>query len=258
MIGAYSAESYGKTYVIFGQAGGFPNALLYTEKARNQWIEDLIKSYIERDLPGLGFPANPIQSRRLWTMLSHLNGQTLNYNSLASSLQLSSPTVKTYIDFFENSFLVKRLYPYFFNIKKRIVKSPKIYLTDSGILHRLLNINDFEALQGFPLIGQSWESYVVNQIVSKLKNSMEVFYYRTKNGSEIDLVFVKSLKAIATAEIKYSSTPNLSKGNTHAINTIGVNSNFVIVPDSEDYLIRENVRICSLKDFVLIYLPKLS
>ncbi len=181
----------------------------------------------------------------------------LNYSNLASSLQLTSPTIKSYIDFFENSFLVKRLYPYYFNIKKRIVKSPKIYITDTGILHRLLNINDFESLQSYPFIGNSWESYVVNQITSLLTGNIDLFFYRTKNGSEVDLVFVKSMKIVATAEIKYTSTPKLTTGNTHAINTIGANKNFIITPQSEDYLIKENIRICSLEDFLVKYLSSL-
>jgi len=237
--------------------GGYPNALLSSNPVALQWIDDFIKSYTERELPGLGFPANPIQTRRFWIMLSHLNGQILNYSNLASSLQLSSPTIKSYIDFFENSFLVKRLYPYYFNIKKRIVKSPKVYLTDTGILHRLLNINDFEALQAYPNIGNSWESYVVNQVTSLLTGNTELFFYRTKNGSEVDLVFVKSMKIVATAEIKYTSAPKLTSGNTHAINTIGAKKNFVITPQSEDYLLKENVRICSLQDFLIKYLPEL-
>ncbi len=237
--------------------GGFPNALLSSNPDALQWIDDFIRSYSDRDLPGLGFPAHRIQTRRFWIMLSHLNGQMLNYSNLASSLQLTSPTIKSYIDFFENSFLVKRLYPYYFNIKKRIVKSPKIYITDTGILHRLLNINDFESLQSYPFIGNSWESYVVNQITSLLTGNIDLFFYRTKNGSEVDLVFVKSMKIVATAEIKYTSTPKLTTGNTHAINTIGANKNFIITPQSEDYLIKENIRICSLEDFLVKYLSSL-
>ncbi|NOX85858.1 MAG: ATP-binding protein [Chlorobi bacterium] len=237
--------------------GGFPPALLSPREVSIQWLDDFIKSYTERDFPVLGFPANPIQTRRFWIMLAHLNSQILNYSNLSSSLQLSSPTVKSYIDFFENSFVIKRLYPFYFNIKKRIVKSPKIYLSDTGILHRLLNINDFEALQSHPEIGNSWESYVINQITSRLTGNTELFFYRTKNGSELDLVFVKGMRIHATAEIKYSSSPKLTTGNTYAINTIGTKNNFIITPYSEDYLLRENVRTCSLFDFLEKYLPGL-
>lgn len=239
--------------------GGFPLAITNSDiEMSKQWLDDFIRSYTQRDLPTLGLAANPILIQRLWTMLAHLNGHLINYSDIGRSLQISSPTIKTYIDFFESSFLVRRLQPYFINIKKRIVKSPKIYLTDTGILHRLLNIADFESLQAYPLIGNSWESYAINQIDALLNANLELYYYRTKDGSELDLVFVKSLKPIATAEIKYTSSPSLSTGNTRAINTLGTDNNYIITPASEDYLARENVRVCSLSDFINKYLPELK
>jgi len=191
-------------------------------------------------------------------MLAHLNGQILNYTDIGRSLQISSPTVKTHIDYFEGSFLIKRLQPYYFNINKRIVKSPKIYLTDTGILYRLLNISDFESLQAYPLIGNSWESYVINQVSTLLNANIELYYYRTKDESELDLIFVKSLKPVATAEIKYISSPSLTAGNTRAINTLETDVNYVITPASDDYLIRENVRVCNLFDFLNKYLPEIK
>ena len=254
-------------YEIFGKRnlydhwfiGGFPLALLNsnTETAK-QWIDDFIKSYSQRDLPALGLSANPIVIQRLWMMLAHLNSQVLNYSEIGRSMQISSPTIKTYIDFFESSFLIKRLQPFYFNIKKRIIKSPKIYISDTGVLHRLLNIFDFESLQAFPIIGNSWESYVVNQVIPLLNTNIELYYYRTKDGSELDLVFVKSLKPIATAEIKYTSSPSLSTGNTRAINTLATDINFIITPASEDYFMRGNVRVCCLFDFLKKHLPEIK
>jgi predicted AAA+ superfamily ATPase len=239
--------------------GGYPLSLLNPDQEiSNLWLDDFINSYIQRDLPALGLSSNPILTRRLWIMLSHLNGQILNYSDIGRSLQISSPSVKNYIDYFENSFLIKRLEPFFINIKKRIVKSPKIYLTDTGILHRLLNITDFEGLQAYPMIGYSWEGYVFNQLMTLLNPGIELHFYRTKDGSEVDLVFVKGLQPIATAEIKYTSTPSLSAGNTRAINTLGADNNFVITPASEDYLMRENVRVCSLPEFLSKYLPAIQ
>lgn len=238
--------------------GGYPLSLLNPDQEiSNLWLDDFIISYIQRDLPALGLSANPILTRRLWIMLSHLNGQILNYSDIGRSLQISSPSVKNYIDYFENSFLIKRIEPFFINIKKRIVKSPKIYLTDTGILHRLLNIIDFEGLQAYPLIGYSWEDYVLNQIIALLNEGVELNFYRTKDGSEVDLVFVKGLQPIATAEIKYTSSPSLSAGNTRAINTLGAEKNFIITPVSEDYLMRENVRVCNLLTFLTNYLPNI-
>ena len=239
--------------------GGFPPALLSSGiKTARQWLADFIKAYVERDLPSFGLGSSPQQTMRFWTMLAHLNGQLLNYSGIGRSLGLSSPTVKSYVDFFENSFLIKRLEPYSFNIKKRIVKSPRIYLSDTGILHRLLNISDFEHLQANPVIGNSWEAFVYNQINAVISPDVETCFYRTKDGSEIDLVFVKSLKAVASAEIKFTSTPSLTAGNTRAINTLGTRLNFIITPHSEDYLLRPDVRICNILDFLSKYLPEIE
>ncbi len=239
--------------------GGFPLAQINPDSEMSQqWLNDFIKSYAQRDLPALGLTANPILIQRLWTMLAHLNGQVINYSDIGRSLQISSPSIKTYIDFFESSFLVKRLQPYYINIKKRIVKSPKIYLSDTGILHRLLNIADFESLQAYPLLGNSWESYVLNQIISLVNSNIELYYYRTKDGSELDLVFIKSLKPVATAEIKYTSSPTLTAGNTRALNTLKTDVNYIITPGSEDFLLRENVRVCKLIDFLNKYLPEIK
>jgi len=239
--------------------GGFPLSLLgHDLKASQIWMDDFIRSYIERDLPNLGFVSTPVQTRRFWTILAYLNGQLLNYSEIARSIEISMPTVKSYIDFFENSYLVKRLNPFSYNIKKRIVKSQKLYLSDTGILHRLLNISDFESLMANPIIGNSWEAYVFNQITSQLDPNIELCFYRTKEGSELDLIFVKSLKPIAGAEIKFSSTPALTAGNTRAIKTLGTNYNYLITPYSDDYLIRNNVRVCNIKDFLHKYLPEIK
>ena len=236
--------------------GGYPPALLAEDIEISWiWLNDFINSYAERDLPALGFPGNPVQAKRIWTMLAHLNGQVLNYSDLANSLQLSSPTIRSYIDFFENAFLIRKIQPYFFNIKKRIVKSPKLYLQDTGILHQLLNIQDAEALHGYPYIGYSWEAYVINQIAALINPEIELCYYRTKNDTELDLVFVKNFQAIATAEIKYTSAPKVTAGNTVAIKTIGTSENFIITPDSEEYPARENIRVCGIQDFLNKYLP---
>lgn len=239
--------------------GGYPLSLLNPEvEMSGIWLDDFITGYILRDLPALGLPANPVLTRRLWIMLCHLNGQVLNHTEIAKSLQISSPTVKTYLDFFENSFLIRRIPPFFINIKKRLIKSPRVYLTDTGILHRLLNVLSFEDLQAHPVIGASWENYVINQIITLADPKVELNFYRTRDGNEIDLVFVKSLIPVATAEIRFTSALSLTAGNTIAINTIGAKMNFIITPSSDDYLIRETVRVCSLDDFLVKYLPNIS
>lgn len=237
--------------------GGFPDALLApSDNLWLKWIQSFIKTYIEKDLPLLGMPASPITTQRLWTMLAHLHGRELNYSQLSKALEISVPTVKTYIDFLEHAFLIRRLRPYSNNIKKRLVKTPKIYIRDSGLLHYLNAIYSMEDLRNNVLIGNSWEGFVIEQISQILPETFNLYYYRTSDGSEIDLVFVKGNRTVASAEIKYSSTPGLSKGNTISIQDLGTENNYIITPEGEDYMAKENVRVCSLVDFLVKYLPK--
>lgn len=190
-------------------------------------------------------------------MMAYLNGQLFNATNLANSLDVTTPTVKRYIDFLEEAFLLKSLHPFSWNMKKRLVKSPKIYLTDTGILHYLTGITDLNSLAGNPIVGSSWESFVVNQLMALKKIQIELYFYRTHQGTEVDLVFTKGLKVVATAEIKYSNSPQLSKGNYLAFEDLKAPVNFVITPSSDDYLFRQDIRICSLKTFISTYLPLL-
>jgi predicted AAA+ superfamily ATPase len=132
------------------------------------------------------------------------------------------------------------------NIGKRLVKSPKLFFRDTGILHHLLGIQDFEGLQGNIHIGNSWEGYVIEQIIANLKNEVEPYFYRTKDKAELDLVLVKNSQVKATIEIKYGNAPNLSKGNTLAIQDLGANINLIVTPQADDYWYRPNIRICSI------------
>jgi predicted AAA+ superfamily ATPase len=190
-------------------------------------------------------------------MMAHLNGQLFNASTVAKSLAISVPTVKRYVDFLEEAFLLKSLHPFVWNISKRITKTPKVYLTDSGIFHHLIGITDFIELTGNPIIGNSWEAFVINQIDALKKDRTDIYFYRTHQGSEVDLVFSKGFKVLATAEIKYSNSPHLTKGNIIAFEDLKAQINYVITPSSDDFLLKENVRVCSLKTFVFNYLPSL-
>ncbi|QGY44615.1 AAA family ATPase [Maribellus comscasis] len=238
--------------------GGFPKALLAKSEDRaQQWLANFISTYLNRDLLQLGLNASPNVIRNLWSMMGHLNGQLLNATAIGKSLGLSTPTVKKYIDFLEEAFLLKSLHPFSWNMQKRLVKSPKIYLTDTGILHQLLGISDFTDLAGNPIIGSSWESFVINQILALKKNKIDIYFYRTHHGAEVDLVFTKGLNVVATAEIKYSNSPHLTKGNFFAFDDLNAPVNYVITPSSDDYLIKNNVRVCSLRTFIFKYFPLL-
>jgi hypothetical protein len=138
-----------------------------------------------------------------------------------------------------------------------LVKSPKIYLTDTGILHQLIGITDFVNLSGNPIIGSSWESFVMIQILALKKKKIDIYFYRTHHGAEVDLVFAKGLTVIATAEIKYSNSPQPTKGNFIAFEDLDAPMNYVITPSSDDYLIKDKIMVCSLKSFISNYLPGL-
>jgi len=238
--------------------GGFPDMLFAKkDELANRWMENFISTYLNRDLLQLGLNASPKIIRNLWTMMAYLNGQLLNATTLGNSLGVSTPTVKRYIDFLEEAFLLKSLHPFSWNMKKRLVKSPKLYLTDTGILHHLIGVNDFNSLSGNPIVGSSWESFVINQLLALKKNQIDFYFYRTHHGSEVDLVFTKGLNVVATAEIKYSNSPQLSKGNFLAFEDLNAPMNYVITPFSDDYIFKERVRICSLKAFISNYLPHL-
>lgn len=236
--------------------GGFPLAALSkTNDSAKRWIESFIATYIERDLPILGISAKPKTIRKLWEMLAWQNGGIINYSALASSLGVSNHTVTGYIDFLEGAFLINRLQPYHFNINKRLIKAPKIYLRDTGILHNLLRIEDFNQLIGSHFAGASWETFCLEQIQSLKKSDIELCFYRTHVGAEIDLVFVKGLKPIAAVEIKFSLTPELSKGFYISIDDLKTQQNFVITPGNYDYKNAKGIITCGLDIFIQKYLP---
>lgn len=235
--------------------GGFPGALLATnEELTHRWMDNFINTYLNRDLLQLGLNASPIVIRNLWSMMAHLNGQLFNASTVAKSLGVSVPTVKRYVNFLEEAFILKSLHPFTWNISKRITKTPKVYLTDTGILHHLVGISDFIELSGNPIIGSSWEAFVINQVDAMKKDTTDIFFYRTHQGAEVDLVFAKGLKVVATAEIKYTNSPKLTKGNLQAMEDLNAPMNFVITPSSDDFLVKEKIRVCSLKTFVFNYL----
>lgn len=238
--------------------GGFPNVLFAkNDDLARRWMENFISTYLNRDLLQLGLNASPKIIRSLWTMMAHLNGQLFNATTLGNSLGISTPTVKRYIDFLEDAFLLKSLHPFSWNMPKRLVKTPKVYLTDTGILHHLSGVTDFNNLSGNPIVGSSWESFVINQLLALKKNKIDLYFYRTHHGAEVDLVFTKGLTVVATAEIKYSNSPQLTKGNFQALDDLNAPINYVITPSSDDYIFKERIRICSLKAFISNYLPVL-
>lgn len=229
--------------------GGFPDALQApTQQLWQLWMDSFIQTYIQRDLPDLGLSAPPSTIRALLTMLSSIQGGQLNYSDLARSLDVSVATVQSYVGFLENTYLIRRLPPYFVNIGKRLVKAPKIYVRDSGLMHRLAGIDDFNALSGNLLLGGSWEGYVVQQVIARLPADVTPFYYRTQNGAELDLLLVKGGKAVVALEIRYSNAPSLTRGNTQAIMDLGIEHTLIVTPEADGYWLRKDVQVCSIQN----------
>jgi predicted AAA+ superfamily ATPase len=238
--------------------GGFPDALLAPDKEMNfNWYHNFVQTYIERDLPMLGLSVHPNQMRKIWSMVAGLHGSILNKSLLTKSLEISIPTLNKYLSFLEEAFIIRILQSFSMNIRKRLVKSPKIYIRDTGILHYLLNINDLEELQGHFLLGNSWEGYVIEQILQLLKPGYGSFFYRTREGAECDLVIIKGNKVSACVEIKYTSAPKLTKSLVNSINDTGSENNFIVTPNTDNFLISKNIRVCKLYDFLKKYLPEL-
>lgn len=229
--------------------GGFPDALqVPNEQIWQLWMDSFIQTYVQRDLPDLGLSAPASTVRNLLTMLAGIQGGQLNYSDLARSLDLSVITVQHYISFLENAYLIRRLPPFFVNIGKRLVKAPKVFVRDSGLAHRLLGLDNFNALSGSASLGGSWEGYVVQQVVSRLAQSVIPYYYRTQNGAELDLILVKGGKPVIALEIRYSNAPKLTRGNTQAIMDLGLEQTLVVTPEADGYWLRKDVRVCSIQN----------
>jgi uncharacterized protein len=226
--------------------GGFPNsALAMSDDLSIEWRENFIQTYLERDLPLLGLNANPLLTRRLWTMLAHWNGNILNYDALGNSLGVSSPTIKKYLDFFEASYLIRRVQPWFTNISKRLVRSPKVYIRDTGILHALLAIGTFDQLQAHPQLGASWEAYILQEIMTRLPARHDVYFYRTQDGTEADIVIVKAGIPDILIEVKYSSAPTITKSLHIAANDLKTRRNIIVAPVTEGYPLRDGFEVVS-------------
>jgi predicted AAA+ superfamily ATPase len=222
--------------------GGFP--LSFLEKSNEKsflWREAFISTYLERDIGQFGFRIPSAVLHRFWQMLSHLHGQLWNASHIGASLGVSPPTARHYLDILHETFMVRQLQPYFANVKKRLVKSPKVYLCDSGILHTLLRIGSYEDLLNHPAAGHSFEGWVVEQIMTVMPLGCEAFFYRTSSGAEIDLVLLPPNKKPVAIEIKFSQNPGVSKGFWEAFADLKCGKGFIVYPGKEYYALRPDV-----------------
>lgn len=227
--------------------GGFPDSYLAEDDDMSMdWLEDLVKTYLERDVPQMGFQVPAARLRRLWTMLAHLQGETVNYSKLAANLEIDGKTVTSYIDILTDLLLVRRIEPWHVNVKKRLVKSPRYYVRDSGILHRLLGIGSYDALLSNPILGKSWEGFVVENIHSVMPRLAETYFYRTAAGAEIDLVIKMPNGQIWAVEIKHGVAPKLGKHYSKTCDDVGATHKFVVYGGDDEFPIGDNVWMISL------------
>ncbi|MFC2089344.1 ATP-binding protein [Bacteroidota bacterium] len=237
--------------------GGFPLSFLApSDRISISWINNFIQTYIERDLPLLGLQAAPTFLRNIWLMLAHIHGNVMNMELLSKSLEVTGPTIKKYIHFLSEAYLIRILHPFHINIQKRIVKSPKIYIRDTGILHQLLGISTYDMLEGNPMKGNSWEGYVIEQIGLHVQNQYGLHFYRTHQGAECDLVLTIANKPEIAVEIKYTNAPKVGKGLRTSIEDLGTQKNFIICLSEEEYPIAENIIACSMDTFINKHLAK--
>lgn len=239
------------------ERGGFPSSLLASEAfISRKWLDDFTETFIHRDLNQLGFSVPATFLRNMLSMLAHINGGLLNISTLSGSLGVSQPTAKKYLELLEGSFLIRRLPPYFANLGKRLTKSPKLYIRDSGFLHYLLRIFDMESLRGNPAIGASWEGYVIEQIIREAPEFSDFYFYRTQHGAEVDLLFITPKGKKVCIEIKFSTAPSISKGFYQSIADLKADAAYVIIPSGESFNRTDGLRISSLSQFLEKDLPQ--
>ena len=238
--------------------GGFPDSLLAkSDRDSSRLRRSFIRTYLERDVPQFG-PRVPSETlERFWTMLANGQGSLLNASRLAAGLSVSAPTVTSYIDLLADLLLVRRLKPFHKNINKRLVRSPKVYVRDSGLLHALLGIVDYNELSGHPVVGFSWEGFVIENILSIAPEGTKASFYRTSAGAEIDLVLeLPGKNGLWAIEIKRSLTAKVDKGFHIACEDIQADRQFVVCPIEESFKVSQSIEAIGLVPFLQLLLDR--
>lgn len=229
--------------------GGFPDSLLSVDDKRSlDWRRDFIRSYLERDVPMFAprLPAETIG--RLWTMLAHQQGGVLTQTRLASALAVANPTVDRYIDLLVDLQLLRRLRPWSGNVGKRLVKSPKVYVRDSGIVHALLSLETQDDVLGHPVCGASFEGHCIDNLIAAAGPDRVPYFYRTQAGAELDLLFEKGGRIEMAIEVKRSSSPTPEKGFAIACDDLGITQRFVVYPGTERFALRHGAVAIGLQE----------
>jgi len=229
--------------------GGFPMSLAAPSDALSfTWRQDFIQTFLQRDLPQLGVTIPAETLHRFWRMLAHLQGQLFNASQLGISLGgVAHTTVTRYLSLLSDAMMVRRLEPHLANVGKRLVKSPKVYIRDSGLVHALLNIASIDDLQGHPIVGASWEGFILEQVRAHAPMGAELGFYRTVAGTELDLVVSAGRRTLGM-EVKFSSAPSVTKGFWQALEDLGVSRGYVVAPVERRYPLAANVEVIPPSD----------
>jgi predicted AAA+ superfamily ATPase len=232
--------------------GGYPRSYLAPDDDFSfRWRQSFLQTFLDRDLHSFGFNLPPETVRRFLILCAHNTGQLINFSQMANALNLSHNTIRKYTDLMVHTYLLRILRPYSTNIKKRLVKNPKIYLRDSGLLLTLLGIQDFNSLLGHPVLGGSWETFALENILNTLQD-WEAYFYRTSNGAEIDLLLIKGSRRIAV-EFKSSTTPKVSKGFLNSVHDLDITERFIVAPIEGQYPIKNGIVVSGLLEFLLSF-----
>lgn len=229
--------------------GGFPGSLLAKQEQLSMvWRKNFIRTFLERDLSAFRIGVAPENMRKFWMMCAHLHGQFLNLSNLGNSLGISHSTVKTYVDIMTNTYMVRKLEPYYVNIDKRLKRSPKIYLSDTGLLHALLNISGASDLLSHPVAGFSWEGFVLNQLTYSL-SGWEFFYATTADQAEIDFILKKGKRVVAI-ECKLAKAPSVTKGFYYLLNDLKIKEAYVCSPIEGSFPLGKGVEAIGIADLI--------
>ena len=237
--------------------GGFPRSFLAPESSASMmWRQDFIRTFLERDIPQLGITIPAETLRRFWTMIAHYHGQVWNASDIGRSLGVSEHTTRRYLDILAGAYMVRILPPWFENLKKRQVKSPKIYIQDSGILHALLQQPSLRELQGHPKLGASWEGFALQEVLAVLQ-TRDAYFWGTHAGAELDLLVLAKGKRYGF-EFKYADAPGRSRSMHAAIHSLNLSHLWVVCPGKEEYALENNISVVPLSSIKSRVRSKLS
>lgn len=231
--------------------GGFPKSFLAkTDSISFEWRHNYVKTFVEQDIPNLGFRIPAERLRQFWTLLAHYHGNICNYSELGSAMGLSGHSIKSYLELLSGTFMIRLLQPWFENIKKRQIKTPKLYFRDSGLYHYFLGVESTSELRTTPKIGASWEGFALENIITAMgPDSHECFFWGVHSHAELDLLIIKKGKRWGF-EIKYQDAPKMTKSMRISAETLNLDKLFVIYPGTKNYLLSDKIEVLSLQSFL--------